>query len=84
MFEILYILSARPVAHHIADVNISNEFYSIFMGDDVLSEELPGLLKYRIVCDCIFALLGRKNTVRHLRRFRFSAFLCGLNDVGVL
>ena len=55
--EILDILSARPVEHHIEAMerlNIGNEFYPLLTGDGVLSENLPDLLKYRIVCDYIF------------------------------
>ena len=70
--EILDILSARPVEHHIEAMerlNIGNEFYPLLTGDGVLSENLPDLLKYRIVCDYIFAPLGRENTIQ---RFQFS------------
>ena len=42
--EILDILSARPVEHHIEAMerlNIGNEFYPLLTGDGVLSENLP-------------------------------------------
>ena len=65
--EILDILSARSVEHHIETVerlNIGNEFYPFLTGDGVLPENLPDFLKYRIVCDYIFAPLGRENTIQ--------------------
>lgn len=85
--EILDILSARSVEHHIETVerlNIGNEFYPLLTGDGVLSENLSDLLKYRIVCDYIFAPLGRENTVQHLQCFRFPVFLRSSNGVGAL
>ena len=85
--EVLDILSARSVEHHIEAVerlNISNEFYPLLTGDGILSENLPDLLKYRIVCDYILTLLGRENTVQHLQCFCFPVFLCSSNDVGAL
>ena len=68
--EILDILSARSVEHHIETVerlNIGNEFYPLLTGDGVLPENLPDLLKYRIVCDYIFAPLGRENTIQRFQ-----------------
>ena len=75
--EILDILSARSVEHHIETVerlNIGNEFYPLLTGDGVLPENLPDLLKYRIVCDYIFAPLGREtlSSVFSASAFQFS------------
>ena len=85
--EILDILSARSVEHHIEAMerlNIGNEFYPLLTGDGVLSENLPDLLKYRIVCDYIFAPLGRENTIQRFQCFCFPVFLRSSNDVGAL